>query len=231
MLRRGYRWLRCRLRRLYVRAKGHYHTSLQVWSLTHSGFLIKLPQPIFPLTREGPSFLLSFYFKRNQQKSGTEYWYFLPSLFEFHALHTNQYWSWRQEKESVSDQWPYLLPFRHLCLCFACADSLRFQANNCPICRAPFRALLQVHQRYDTTTFLNTIFRKYILVSNLDARFLMNRSGPFNALATRLILLWLVLNRFPRKVFLLDTRLSASWMRSMVRSARVISIRCLTHHL
>jgi len=37
-----------------------------------------------------------------------------------------------------------ILPCRHLCLCFACADSLRFQANNCPICRAPFRALLQI---------------------------------------------------------------------------------------
>ncbi len=37
-----------------------------------------------------------------------------------------------------------ILPCRHLCLCNACADSLRYQANNCPICRAPFRALLQV---------------------------------------------------------------------------------------
>ena len=37
-----------------------------------------------------------------------------------------------------------ILPCRHLCLCNACADSLRYQANNCPICRAPFRALLQI---------------------------------------------------------------------------------------
>lgn len=37
-----------------------------------------------------------------------------------------------------------ILPCRHLCLCNSCADSLRYQANNCPICRAPFRALLQV---------------------------------------------------------------------------------------
>ncbi|XP_053212000.1 probable E3 ubiquitin-protein ligase MGRN1 [Panonychus citri] len=36
-----------------------------------------------------------------------------------------------------------ILPCRHLCLCNACADSLRYQANNCPICRSPFRALLQ----------------------------------------------------------------------------------------
>lgn len=38
-----------------------------------------------------------------------------------------------------------ILPCRHLCLCNSCADSLRYQANNCPICRAPFRALLQIH--------------------------------------------------------------------------------------
>lgn len=37
-----------------------------------------------------------------------------------------------------------LLPCRHLCLCSSCAASLRFQASNCPICRAPFRALLQI---------------------------------------------------------------------------------------
>jgi hypothetical protein len=37
-----------------------------------------------------------------------------------------------------------ILPCRHLCLCNGCAESLRYQANNCPICRAPFRALLQV---------------------------------------------------------------------------------------
>ncbi|KAI4793772.1 hypothetical protein KUCAC02_032502, partial [Chaenocephalus aceratus] len=32
----------------------------------------------------------------------------------------------------------------HLCLCNACADTLRYQANCCPICRLPFRALLQI---------------------------------------------------------------------------------------
>jgi hypothetical protein len=37
-----------------------------------------------------------------------------------------------------------ILPCRHLCLCYACADSLRYQASNCPICRIPFRALLQI---------------------------------------------------------------------------------------
>lgn len=37
-----------------------------------------------------------------------------------------------------------ILPCRHLCLCNNCADSLRYQSNNCPICRAPFRALLEI---------------------------------------------------------------------------------------
>ncbi|CDQ63959.1 unnamed protein product [Oncorhynchus mykiss] len=37
-----------------------------------------------------------------------------------------------------------ILPCRHLCLCNACADTLRYQANCCPICRLPFRALLQI---------------------------------------------------------------------------------------
>ncbi|XP_037094209.1 LOW QUALITY PROTEIN: E3 ubiquitin-protein ligase MGRN1-like [Pollicipes pollicipes] len=37
-----------------------------------------------------------------------------------------------------------ILPCRHLCVCNCCADHLRYQANNCPICRAPFRALLQL---------------------------------------------------------------------------------------
>ncbi|XP_033107990.1 probable E3 ubiquitin-protein ligase MGRN1 [Anneissia japonica] len=37
-----------------------------------------------------------------------------------------------------------ILPCRHLCLCNGCADSLRYQSSCCPICRAPFRALLQI---------------------------------------------------------------------------------------
>ncbi|XP_059061789.1 E3 ubiquitin-protein ligase MGRN1 [Achroia grisella] len=48
-----------------------------------------------------------------------------------------------------------ILPCRHLCLCNSCADSLRYQANNCPICRAPFRALLQIRalqKAAETTT-------------------------------------------------------------------------------
>lgn len=45
-----------------------------------------------------------------------------------------------------------ILPCRHLCLCNSCADSLRYQANNCPICRAPFRALLQIRAVHKTNT-------------------------------------------------------------------------------
>ena len=47
-----------------------------------------------------------------------------------------------------------ILPCRHLCLCNSCADSLRYQASNCPICRAPFRALLQIRavQRNSVST-------------------------------------------------------------------------------
>ncbi|XP_074600781.1 putative E3 ubiquitin-protein ligase MGRN1 [Brevipalpus obovatus] len=37
-----------------------------------------------------------------------------------------------------------ILPCKHLCLCHGCANSLRYQAHNCPICRSPFRALLQL---------------------------------------------------------------------------------------
>lgn len=37
-----------------------------------------------------------------------------------------------------------ILPCRHLCICNACAETLRYRQNNCPICRSPFRALLQL---------------------------------------------------------------------------------------
>lgn len=50
-----------------------------------------------------------------------------------------------------------LLPCRHLCLCASCAQSLRYQANSCPICRCPFRAALnlrpiQKHFSHSTST-------------------------------------------------------------------------------
>ncbi|XP_065825987.1 E3 ubiquitin ligase Rnf157-like [Oscarella lobularis] len=36
------------------------------------------------------------------------------------------------------------LPCRHLCVCHECAESLREQSSNCPICRQPFKALLRL---------------------------------------------------------------------------------------
>ncbi|XP_065201848.1 E3 ubiquitin ligase RNF157 [Planococcus citri] len=50
-----------------------------------------------------------------------------------------------------------ILPCRHLCLCQACADSLRYQANNCPICRSPFRALLQIKAMHKLSESLASI--------------------------------------------------------------------------
>lgn len=38
-----------------------------------------------------------------------------------------------------------LLPCRHLCLCGSCAENLKFQSATCPICRVPFRGLLQMN--------------------------------------------------------------------------------------
>lgn len=37
-----------------------------------------------------------------------------------------------------------IMPCRHLCLCKICAINLRVQSNNCPICRIPFIALVQI---------------------------------------------------------------------------------------
>ena len=37
-----------------------------------------------------------------------------------------------------------ILPCRHLCLCYSCAETLRYKLKNCPICRSAFRALLQL---------------------------------------------------------------------------------------
>lgn len=62
-----------------------------------------------------------------------------------------------------------ILPCRHLCLCNACADSLRYQANNCPICRAPFRALLQLKavRKIQTQPVLTASSVNMALMSNL----------------------------------------------------------------
>lgn len=48
-----------------------------------------------------------------------------------------------------------LLPCRHLCLCGLCAENLKYQSANCPICRIPFRALLQMNTLYSRKNILH----------------------------------------------------------------------------
>uniref|UniRef100_A0AAV2LJQ9 E3 ubiquitin-protein ligase n=1 Tax=Knipowitschia caucasica TaxID=637954 RepID=A0AAV2LJQ9_KNICA len=55
-----------------------------------------------------------------------------------------------------------ILPCRHLCLCNACADTLRYQANCCPICRLPFRALLQIRAMRKKISVTPTSFNAVI---------------------------------------------------------------------
>lgn len=63
-----------------------------------------------------------------------------------------------------------ILPCRHLCLCNTCADTLRYQANNCPICRLPFRALLQIRaMRKKTDPLSPTSFNPLITSQTSDS--------------------------------------------------------------
>ncbi|VVC96621.1 unnamed protein product [Leptidea sinapis] len=74
-----------------------------------------------------------------------------------------------------------ILPCRHLCLCNSCADSLRYQANNCPICRAPFRALLQIRALQKITSpngSMENIPAGYEPVSLIEALNGPRRSSP-----------------------------------------------------
>ncbi|KAJ6655931.1 hypothetical protein lerEdw1_004516 [Lerista edwardsae] len=61
-----------------------------------------------------------------------------------------------------------ILPCRHLCLCNSCADTLRYQANNCPICRLPFRALLQIRAVRKKPGALSPISFSPVLAQTLD---------------------------------------------------------------
>lgn len=61
-----------------------------------------------------------------------------------------------------------ILPFRHLCLCTSCADTLRYQANNCPICRLPFRALLQIRAVRKKPGALSPISFSPVLAQSVD---------------------------------------------------------------
>ena len=81
-----------------------------------------------------------------------------------------------------------ILPCRHLCLCNSCADSLRYQANNCPICRSPFKALLQVRAvQKGSTSIVHPITlqdvsgglsRFHVLVTQFDSLLQSNDGVP-----------------------------------------------------
>ncbi|XP_057202543.1 E3 ubiquitin-protein ligase MGRN1b isoform X2 [Triplophysa rosa] len=61
-----------------------------------------------------------------------------------------------------------ILPCRHLCLCNSCADTLRYQANNCPICRLPFRALLQIRAVRRKPGTLSPVSFSPVLAQSMD---------------------------------------------------------------
>uniref|UniRef100_G1DG22 E3 ubiquitin-protein ligase n=1 Tax=Capra hircus TaxID=9925 RepID=G1DG22_CAPHI len=61
-----------------------------------------------------------------------------------------------------------ILPCRHLCLCNSCADTLRYQASNCPICRLPFRALLQIRAGRKKPGALSPISFSPVLAQSMD---------------------------------------------------------------
>ncbi|MGH0118787.1 UNVERIFIED_CONTAM: hypothetical protein FKN15_062249 [Acipenser sinensis] len=61
-----------------------------------------------------------------------------------------------------------ILPCRHLCLCNSCADTLRYQANNCPICRLPFRALLQIRAVRKKPGVLSPVSFSPVLAQTMD---------------------------------------------------------------
>ncbi|KAK2507381.1 hypothetical protein MC885_008920, partial [Smutsia gigantea] len=61
-----------------------------------------------------------------------------------------------------------ILPCRHLCLCNSCADTLRYQASSCPICRLPFRALLQIRAVRKKPGALSPISFSPVLAQSVD---------------------------------------------------------------
>lgn len=73
-----------------------------------------------------------------------------------------------------------ILPCRHLCLCQSCADSLRYQANNCPICRVPFRALLQIKALQKTLDNNHRVINSSLNIFKHDTNvMLLNRQKNF----------------------------------------------------
>ena len=75
-----------------------------------------------------------------------------------------------------------ILPCRHLCLCKSCAANLRNQSNNCPICRVPFFALLQMEiskldQKLPTPEDTNILF-----IANNDSKEMSNHNKDLSNL-------------------------------------------------
>ncbi|XP_068885552.1 E3 ubiquitin-protein ligase MGRN1 isoform X3 [Aphelocoma coerulescens] len=86
-----------------------------------------------------------------------------------------------------------ILPCRHLCLCNSCADTLRYQANNCPICRLPFRALLQIRAVRKKPGALSPVSFSPVLAQSVDHD---EHSRPFKPLKVSSVSLP---NRKPRR--------------------------------
>ncbi len=53
-----------------------------------------------------------------------------------------------------------ILPCRHLCLCNSCADTLRYQANNCPICRLRKKCYITLMKLCSLRCFINVFWRE-----------------------------------------------------------------------
>uniref|UniRef100_A0A4W6DQY5 E3 ubiquitin-protein ligase n=1 Tax=Lates calcarifer TaxID=8187 RepID=A0A4W6DQY5_LATCA len=60
-----------------------------------------------------------------------------------------------------------ILPCRHLCLCNSCADTLRYQANNCPICRLR-KNLLQIRAVRKKPGALSPVSFSPVLAQTMD---------------------------------------------------------------
>lgn len=114
---------------------GHCHTLLATFERTSEGTYVMK------------------YLKQKQMIEGV--YYLLQEIYGIENKNTQQ--TVKSEEEDLLDdnssdcaiclsdpRDTLILPCRHLCLCNSCADNLRYQASSCPICRAPFRALLQI---------------------------------------------------------------------------------------
>jgi len=77
-----------------------------------------------------------------------------------------------------------LLPCRHLCLCGSCAENLKFQSANCPICRIPFRALLQINALHQNENDDEYIYESLSLIDALNLATTIRTSNSFQHITT-----------------------------------------------